>query len=148
MIKFISVEQYNELKSDVDRWKRLAKEEVKERVKKVHEYNALKEKYDELKEQKQEKATFISLGEVKSLSKAQKIAEEVRKLINNEHCCNKKCFAEHVLPAIQNDYDKINHSSNLISHKFIEHWSDKLCYEYNFINCICVVNGKITVKFN
>lgn len=106
MIKNISIEEHNKLKSDVDYWKKRAlkkessrnlyetlyKEEKswhkfykEEYAKRVSEYMSLRQKYEELKEQKQEKVTFISLKGVKSLSKTQKIAEEVRKLIDNEN---------------------------------------------------------------
>ena len=101
----ISIEEYNKLISDFEYWKARAlkkersrnfyetlyKEEKswhkfykEEHGKRVSEYMSLRQKYEELKEQKQEKVTFISLKGVKSLSKAQKIAEEVRKLIDNK----------------------------------------------------------------
>ena len=73
--------------------------------------------------------------------------ERLERLLDNEHNCDKNCFAEHVLPAIQSDYEKYNNSSHLIQHKFIEHWSDKLYDEYDFVSCICLVNDKITVKY-
>jgi hypothetical protein len=41
----------------------------------------LKEKYNKLDKWK---ITFVSFGEVKSLRKARKIAEEFRKIFNNE----------------------------------------------------------------
>ena len=85
MIKVISIEEYNELKFDVDYWKELAITAVNEHTKRVDEYKTLKDKYDELKEQKQEKVTFISLKGVNSLSKTKKIAEEVKKLIDDEN---------------------------------------------------------------
>lgn len=65
MVKIISNEEYAKLKEDVDYWKTLATTSVK-RVDK-------------------EKVTFVSFGEVKSLRKARKIAEEFRKTFNNEH---------------------------------------------------------------
>ena len=106
MIRDISNEDYYKLIEDIDYWKARAlkkenarnfyetlyKEEKswhkfykEEHGKKVSEYMSLRQKYDELKEQKQEKVTFISLKGVKSLSKAKKIAEEVRKLIDDEN---------------------------------------------------------------
>ena len=65
MVKIISNEEYAKLKEDVDYWKTLATTSVK----RVDEYNKLDK----------EKVTFVSFGEVKSLRKARKIAEEFRK---------------------------------------------------------------------
>ena len=78
MVKIISNEEYAKLKEDVDYWKTLATTSVK----RVDEYKILKEKYNKLDK---EKVTFVSFGEVKSLRKARKIAEEFRKTFNNEH---------------------------------------------------------------
>ena len=72
MVKIISNEEYAKLKEDVDYWKTLATTSVK----RVDEYKILKEKYNKLDK---EKVTFVSFGEVKSLRKARKIAEEFRK---------------------------------------------------------------------
>lgn len=82
MVEIISNEEYAKLKEDVDYWKTLATTSVKEHVKRVDEYKILKEKYNKLDK---EKVTFVSFGEVKSLRKARKIAEEFRKTFNNEH---------------------------------------------------------------
>ena len=105
MIKIISSEEYAKLKSDVEYWKKLVlkkessrnfyetlyKEEKswhmfykEEHGKRVSEYMLLRQKYDELKERKKE-VTLISLGEIKNLNKAKKLAKEVKKAINNEH---------------------------------------------------------------
>jgi hypothetical protein len=82
MVKIISNEEYAKLKEDVDYWKTLATTSAKEHVKRVDEYKILKEKYNKLDK---EKVTFVSFGEVKSLRKARKIAEELKKTFNNEH---------------------------------------------------------------
>lgn len=82
MFKIISSEEHAKLKEDVDYWKTLATTSVKEHVKRVDEYKILKEKYNKLDK---EKVTFVSFGEVKSLRKARKIAEELKKTFNNEH---------------------------------------------------------------
>lgn len=76
MFKIISSEEHAKLKEDVDYWKTLATTSVKEHVKRVDEYKILKEKYNKLDK---EKVTFVSFGEVKSLRKARKIAEELKK---------------------------------------------------------------------
>ena len=76
MFKIISSEEHAKLKEDVDYWKTLATTSVKENVKRVDEYKILKEKYNKLDK---EKVTFVSFGEVKSLRKARKIAEELKK---------------------------------------------------------------------
>ena len=80
----------------------------------------------------------------------EKLKTEIKRLeelLDNEHKCDKNCFAEHVLPAIQSDYDKCNNSSHLIRHKFIEHWSNKLYDEYDFVHYICLINDKLAVKY-
>ena len=82
MVKIISNEEYAKLKEDVDYWKTLATTSVKEHVKRVDEYKILKEKYNKLDK---ERMTLVNFGEVKSLRKARKIAEEFRKTFNNEH---------------------------------------------------------------
>ena len=150
MVKIISNEEYAKLTRDVDCWKRRALEE-KEHWQKIHENKvsdiikenkSLRRKLEELEKNK---VTFISFGEVKSLRKAREKAEEFRKTLNNEHCCNRHCFTEHVLPAIQSDYDECNYNSH--RYEFIEHWSEKLSSEYDFVNCICLMNGEIAVKY-
>lgn len=129
MIKIISSEEHTRLTGNLDYWKARALEE--ERSKKFYK-TLYKEKNAELI------SDYMFL-----MKKYQKLAKK----INNEHHCDKKCFTEHVLPAIQSDYDKLNNSSNLIRHKFIEYWSERLCDEYNFVNCICLVNDKLAVLY-
>lgn len=152
MIKFISSEEYAKLTGDVAYWKLRALEEH-EHWQKIHENEVsdiLKENKVlrlKIKELEKEKVTFISFKGIKALREAEILAEKVRKVINKEHHCDKNCFAEHVLPAIQRDYDKCNNSSHLIRHKFIEYWSNKLHNEYDFISCICLVNDKLAVKY-
>ena len=139
MIKFISSEEYEKLTGNLDYWKARALEEERS-----------KNFYKTLCEEEKSWHEFYKGKNAESISdymflmkKYQKLAEK----INNEHQCDKNCFAEHVLPAIQRDYDKCNNSSNLIRHKFIEHWSDKLYDEYDFVSCICLINDKLAVKY-
>ena len=151
MIKFISSEEHAKLTGDIDYWNCQALEqkrwhdfyENKARLL-LKENELLKQKIEELDK---EKVTFINLGEFKSLTKAKKLAEEVRKVINNEHHCNTNCFSKHVLPAIQNDYNKFEYNSILLQNKFFEHWNNKLFNEYDFAKSIALVNGKISVRF-
>lgn len=97
MFKIISSEEYAKLMRDIDYWKRRALEE-KEHWQKIHENKvsdiikenkSLRRKLEELEK---DKVTFVSFGEVKSLRKGRKIAEEFRKTLNNEHYCNLNCF--------------------------------------------------------
>lgn len=153
MFKIMSSEEYEKLTRGIDYWKMRTLEE-KAYWQRIHENKVsdiIKENKSlrcKVKELEKDKVTFISLGEVKDLNKAKKMAEEIIKEINNEHQCNRHCFTEHILPAIQSDYDECNYNSHLIQHKFIEYWSEKLSNEYDFVNCICLMNGKIAVKYN
>lgn len=168
MIKIISSEEYAKLTGDIDYWKAKALEEERsknfyktlykeekswhifykeEHGKRISEYMTLKEKYDELEKQK---VTFISLGKVKNLNKAKKIAEEVIKELSNEHQCNKNCFAEHVLPAIQRDYDSrsINFKNDWYKRRnFLQYWKKKLKNEYNFIEGFYMIADTLRVTF-
>lgn len=118
MLKIVNSEKYLKSILDVDYWK---SRKFEEEMKVFY-----KEENKKLKEE----------------------IERLEKLLDSEHHCDKNCFAEHVLPAIQRDYDKCNNSSHLIRHKFIEYWSDRLCDEYNFINCICLINDKLAILYN
>lgn len=71
------------------------------------------------------------------MKKYQKLAEK----INNEHYCDKNCFAEHVLPSIQRDYDSTSKKFD-----FISYWYEKLSKEYHWLNCLYVNGGKIYFK--
>lgn len=168
MFKIISSEEHEKLTRDVDCWKRRALEEEnsknfyetlykdekswhgyykEEHGKRVSEYMALREKYDELNK---EKVTFVSFGEVKSLRKARKIAGEFRKTLNNEHYCNRYCFTEHILPAIQKDYDSrsIQFKNDWQKrHCFIQHWKQKLKNEYDFLESLYMIADTIMVSF-
>ena len=139
MIKNISIEEYNKLKSDVDYWKKRA-------LKKEHSRNL----YETLYKEEKSWHKFYKEKNAESISDYMALIEKYRKLskkINNEHKCDRNCFAEHILPAIQSDYEKYNNSSHLIQHKFIEYWSDKLYDEYDFVHCICLVNDKLAVLY-
>ena len=163
MFKIISSEKHAKLKEDIDYWKDRALEEKRSRNfyktlykkekswhkfykeecgKRISEYMYLKQKYDELKERKKE-VTLISLGEIKNLNKAKKLAKEVKKAINNEHYCDRNCFAEHVLQAIQSDYDSHN---GKYRESFIRHWYWNLSNEYPWLKSLYIIDGKIYFK--
>ena len=133
MIKIITSEEYSKLTVNLDYWKTRALEEEKR-----------KNFYENL--YKSEKARVVEL--IRENQSLDKKLEEFEKEIYNEHQCNRHCFTEHVLPAIQRDYNECNYNSHLIRHKFIEYWSEKLSSEYDFVSCICLMNGKIAVKYN
>lgn len=155
MVKIISNEEYAKLTRDVDCWKRRALEE-KEHWQKIHENKvsdiikenrSLRRKLEELEK---DKVTFVSFGEVKSLRKAREIAEEFRKTLNNEHHCNRNCFKEHILPAIQNDYNKLSNFQKrdlIYGVKFFSHWENKLKEEYDFLSSVYKVKDTIFCQF-
>lgn len=113
MIKIISSEEYEKLTRDVDYWETLATTVVKEHVKRVDEYRALNEKYNKLK-----------------------------RVVNNEHQCNRNCFTEHVLPAIQRDCDLTSEKFN-----FLNYWYEKLSKEYPWLESLYIIDGKIYFNF-
>lgn len=121
MVKIISNQEYAKLKEDVDYWKTLATTAVKEHVKRVNEYITLNEKYNELKI-----------------------------LVNNEHHCDKSCFEEHVLPAIQRDYDYKALDFMLDRDErecFLKYWNKKLKSEYDFIDYLYMIADTIRVEY-
>ena len=97
-----------------------------------------------------EKVTFISFKGIKALNEAEILAEKVRKALNNEHHCDKNCFAEHILPAIQSDYDKLSNFQKrdlMYDVKFFSHWENKLRKEYDFLFSIYKVKDTIFCQF-
>lgn len=146
MVKIISNEEYAKLTRDIDCWKRRALEE-KEHWQKIHENKvsdiikenkSLRRKLEELEK---DKVTFVSFGEVKSLRKDREIAEEFRKTLNNEHYCNRNCFKEHILPALQRDYD-----FTLEKIGFLNYWYEELSKEYTWLESLYIIDGKIYFK--
>ena len=69
---------------------------------------------------------------------------------HKEHECTVECFKEHVLPAIQKDYDSINTrylKEWYVRYKFLEHWRKKIMKEYSFIEHLYGMCGTIMVTF-
>lgn len=134
MIKIISSEEYAKLTGNIDYWKARALEEERSK-------NFYKTLY------KEEKSWHIFYKE----EHGKRISEYMTlKELNNEHHCDKDCFAEHVLPAIQSDYDSrsINFKNNWYErHNFLQYWKRKLKNEYNFIECLYMIAGTIMVTF-
>ncbi len=122
MFKIISSEEYEKLKEGVDYWKDLAlREENKNKLSLI---------YDRLIFQ----------------SKLKKADKE----IYSEHHCNLNCFKEHVLPAIQRDYDSKSIQFKNDWHKrhcFIQHWKQKLKNEYDFLESLYMIADTIMVAF-
>ena len=82
--------------------------------------------------------------------KALALKEDIEKGINNEHQCNQYCFKEHVLPAIQRDYDyrSIKFKNDWQKrHCFIQHWKQKLKNEYDFLESLYMIVDTIMVSF-
>ncbi|NBK98908.1 MAG: hypothetical protein EOM50_12975 [Erysipelotrichia bacterium] len=154
MIKIISSEEYAKLTGDIDYWKALAVKEEKRKnfyenlyksekargIELIKENQSLDRKLEELEK---DKVTFISFGEVKSLRKARGIAEEFRKTLNNEHNCNRNCFKEHILPAIQRDYDSIDSRNRVAKYNFVNYWYDNLLAFYPWLKRLYSINGII-----
>lgn len=159
MFKIISSEEYEKLIGDVDYWKARALEEEKiKQIYKIRHINKVSnnKRYDvklielkienqelkrKIKELEKEKVTFISFKGIKALNEAEILAEKVRKALNNEHHCDKNCFAEHVLSAIQSDYESTSKKLD-----FISYWYEKLSKEYHWLKCLYVNDGKIYFK--
>lgn len=142
MFKIMSIEEHAKLTRDVDYWEtRALKEEnsknfyetlykeekswhrfyKEEHGKRVSEYMVLREKYDELK-----------------------------KVVNDEHYCNRHCFTEHILPAIQRDYDSrsIQFKNDWQKRRcFIQHWKQKLKNEYDFLESLYMIADTIMISF-
>lgn len=77
--------------------------------------------------------------------------ERLEKLLDSEHHCNKNCFAEHVLPAIQSDYNYKTLEFMLDRdkrHYFLKYWNKKLKNEYDFIENLYMIADTIMVRFN
>lgn len=79
------------------------------------------------------------------------LEKSIASILNGEeHNCDKNCFAEHVLPAIQSDYNYKVLEFMLDSdkrHYFIEYWNQQLKKEYNFIENLYMIADTIMVRF-
>ena len=69
--------------------------------------------------------------------------ERLEKLLDSEHHCNQNCFAEHVLQAIQSDYDSHN---GKYRESFIRRWYWNLSNEYPWLKSLYIIDGKIYFK--
>ena len=143
MAKIISNEEYAKLTRDVDYWKDLALRE--ESYKNFYEalYKVKKEKVIELMSENQ--SLDRKLEELENKNKLSSIKE-----FYSEHNCNLNCFKEHVLPAIQRDYDSksIQFKNDLHErHCFIQHWKQKLKNDYDFLESLYMIADTIMVAF-
>jgi chromosome segregation ATPase len=109
--------------------------------------NGYKKAYEELKEkQKSVKPINVTINQVNT---------DVWKVIRDEvlqktHKCTKECFKEHVLPAIQRDYDSINpkyKDNPKTINNLLVHWEQRLSETYDFIDALFLVYGKVIVNF-
>lgn len=67
-----------------------------------------------------------------------------------EHFCTPECFKEHVLPAIQKDYESIDpkqKQSWFVRNEFLEYWEAKIVEEYRFVDSLYMIGGKFKVAF-
>ena len=132
MAKIISNEEYAKLTRDVDYWKGLALRE-----------ESYKNFYEALYKVKKEKV-------IELIRENQSLDRKLDKEIYSEHNCNLNCFKEHVLPAIQRDYDSksIQFKNDWHErHCFIQHWKQKLKNEYDFLESLYMISDTIMVAF-
>ena len=157
MAKIISNEEYAKLTRDVDYWKDLALRE--ESYKNFYEalYKVKKEKVIELMRENQ--SLDRKLEELENKNKLSSIYDKlilqsklkkIDKEIYSEHNCNLNSFKEHVLPAIQRDYDSksIQFKNDWHErHCFIQHWKQKLKNDYDFLESLYMIADTIMVAF-
>jgi hypothetical protein len=157
MAKIISNEEYAKLTRDVDYWKDLALRE--ESYKNFYEalYKVKKEKVIELMRENQ--SLDRKLEELENKNKLSSIYDKlilqsklkkIDKEIYSEHNCNLNCFKEHVLPAIQRDYDSksIQFKNDWHErHCFIQQWKQKLKNDYDFLESLYMIADTIMVAF-
>ncbi len=164
MFKIISSEEHKKLTRDVDYWEiRVLKE--KDLCKGIREernfyenlYKDEKAKVIELIRENQ--SLYRKLEELENKNKLSSIYDKlilqsklkkIDKEIYSEHNCNLHCFKEHVLPAIQRDYDSksIQFKNDWHErHCFIQHWKQKLKNEYDFIESLYMIADTIMVSF-
>ena len=132
MVKIISNEEYAKLTRDVDYWKGLALRE-----------ESYKNFYEALYKVKKEKV-------IELIRENQSLDRKLDKEIYSEHNCNLNCFKEHVLPAIQRDYDSksIQFKNDWHErHCFIQHWKQKLKNDYDFLESLYMISDTIMVAF-
>lgn len=106
--------------------------------------NGYKKSYNELK-QKETKEVNFTINQINA---------DVWKMIRYKtfpHTCTEECFEEHVIPAIQRDYDSIDpkyKESNEAINYFLDHWEERLRKNYNFIYCLYIgKKGNVLVSF-
>ena len=115
-----------------------------------HEKNAAdgyKKAYNELKEKETKEVNFtinqINAGVWKAI-KAKTFPEET-------HKCTKECFVDHVMPAVQRDYDSINpkYKEDIETiNAFLKHWGLRLKETYSFVNYLFVnFDGEVKAIF-
>lgn len=164
-------ERNNLLKSNRDYWRKQFEITLNESQEKQSAIEALESEVFYLTEQLEheknatngyKKVYFKELEEKEKSVKPIKITvngrkSDVCKMIlyktapKETHKCTKECLNEHVLPAIQRDYDSISleyKSYNETVNKFLDHWEERLNENYDFIECLSIGNGKIEVYFN
>lgn len=145
MFKIISSEEYVKLIGDIDYWKALA---LREENRKNFYENICKEKQSIINDYEKDNAKLRS--DYEDLNRAKKLADEVIRIVNKEHHCNRNCFAEHVLLAIQKDYDNkmlefmLDHDKK---YYFLKYWNKKLKNEYDFIENLYMIDDTIMVRF-
>lgn len=133
MVKVISNEEYLELKRNANYWGTIALEEKK-----------LKNFYENLYKEEKSWHRFYKEEHGKRVSKYMVLREkydELKKVVNNEHHCNQHCFKEHILPAIQRDYESTYEKFN-----FLNYWYEKLSKEYPWLKSLYIIDGKIYFK--
>ena len=149
-------EELSDYKGYYEYYKKEYKMVVKEKADEIkhlqqqleHEKNAIdgyKKAYNELKE-KQTKEVKVTVNQ---------FSNDVWKLIRDEvlqetHKCTKECFREHVLPAIQSDYNSIDpkykKNENVID-DFLDHWERRLSETYYFVDALFLFQGHVIVNF-
>lgn len=148
MIKIISSKEYAKLTGDVDYWKELALKEENRKNFYENLYKSQKAKGIELIRENQsldrKLEEFENKNKLSSIydrlifqSKLKKTDEE----FYSEHNCNRNCFKEHILPAIQRDYDSTFEKFN-----FLNYWYEKLSKEYHWLESLYIIDGKVYFK--
>lgn len=132
MFKIINSKEYAKLKRERDYWGTIALEEDKR-----------KKLYQNLYESQKSKV-FKLITENSSLDRK---LEELEKGINNEHNCNRNCFKEHVLPAIQCDLNNFRYEKDSEEFDFLCYWDKKIKKEYDFVKYLHIYKGLIGVTF-
>lgn len=72
---------------------------------------------------------------------SKQIIKELNK--NEEHKCTPECFQEHVIKAIQNDYDSHNGKYRV---SLVKYWFDNLWPYYPWLESLYIIDNKIYFK--